>query len=39
VTFLQTLLHRDLMSIYPQWEDHAARDPLAGNQTANAASD
>lgn len=39
VAFLQTLLHRDLMSIYPQWENRAARDPLASDQTANAASD
>ncbi len=35
VTFLQTLLNRDLISIFPLWEDYAARDPLVGNQTAN----
>lgn len=35
VTFLQTLLNRDLISIFPLWDDYAARDPLVGNQTAN----
>jgi hypothetical protein len=39
VAFLQTLLNRDLMSIYPQWENRAARDPLADAQTATTASD
>lgn len=39
MTFLQTLLHRDLMSIFPRWEDRVSRDPLADVQTATAASD
>jgi hypothetical protein len=34
VAFLQTLLNRDLMSIFPLWENHAAQDPLVGGQTA-----
>ena len=38
VAFMQTLLHRDLMSIFPQWEIRAARDPLAGDQTADTGS-
>ena len=38
VAFMQTLLHRDLMSIFPQWEIRAARDPLAGDQTGDTGS-
>lgn len=39
VTFLQTLLSRDLLSIFPQWENRVSRDPLADTQTAKATSD
>jgi hypothetical protein len=39
VAFLQTLLDRDLMSIFPQWEDRVARDPLADTQSAATTSD
>jgi hypothetical protein len=39
VAFLQSMLHRDLISIFPQWEDQAARDPLADSQTANSSND
>ena len=34
VAFIQTLLNRDLMSIFPMWENHAAQDPLVSDQTA-----
>jgi hypothetical protein len=30
VMFLQTLLDRDLMSIFPQWDTRVSLDPLAG---------
>ena len=36
--FVQTLLRRDLMSIFPQWEERVARDPLAGSQIAGGTS-
>lgn len=39
VAFLQTLLSRDMMSIFPRWENRVSRDPLADTQTASAASD
>ena len=39
MTFLQTLLRRDLMSIFPRWEDSVSRDPLADVQLANRSSD
>lgn len=39
MAFLQTLLSRDMMSIFPQWENRVSRDPLADVQTAAAASD
>jgi len=39
VTFLQTLPSRDLLSIFPRWENRVSRDPLAGDQTASAVSD
>lgn len=39
VTFLQTLLSRDLLTLFPQWENRVSRDPLADTQTASAASD
>lgn len=35
VAFLQTLLSRDLMSIFPQWKNRVSLDPLADNQTAS----
>ena len=35
VTFLQTLLNRDLMLIFPLWEYQAVQDPLEGSQTAS----
>ena len=39
MAFLQSLLSRDLLSIFPQWENRVSRDPLADTQTAKAASD
>jgi len=39
VAFLQTLLSRDLMTIFPQWGNHIARDPLVGTQTASRLND
>lgn len=38
VTFLQTLLNRDMMSIFPLWENRTSRDPLADAPTATAVS-
>jgi len=39
MAFLQTLLSRDLMTLFPQWEKRVSRDPLADTQTVATTSD
>jgi len=38
-TFVQALLSRDLLSIFPQWGEPATRDPIAGSQIASGSLD
>lgn len=38
VTFIQSLLNRDLISIFPEWEDHGVQDPLVGKQSASSSN-
>lgn len=39
VTFVQSLLNYDLVSIFPQWEDWTSHDPTVGSQIASGSPD